>query len=147
MQLKIEKIKLKDLKIVNDILREVGLKPYPDFKIFIENSENFLCLKVILDEIIVGGVVLSIVGNESEIFDIFVSENYQKRGIGGKLLGEVEKILVERGVRKIFLEVRKSNKKAISFYEKNGFVKVGVRKKYYLSPVEDGFVFLKKLEI
>ena len=39
--------------------------------------------------------------------------------------------MVERGARKMFLEVRRSNMRAISLYESFGFSEIGIRTNYY----------------
>ncbi len=142
--IKIEKINLNDIKEINKILSELGLIPYPDFDLF-HKSDNFLCLKVVVDKKIVGGIILSIVLDEAEIYDIFVREKFQREGIGSKLLNYVEGLLLKMGIRKLFLEVRASNHKAINFYKKNGFLKIGIRHNYYKSPLEDGLIFSKDL--
>jgi len=46
-----------------------------------------------------------------------------------------------RGVEEMFLEVRKSNREAISFYEKFNFKLIGERKDYYTDPVEDALIY------
>ena len=45
-----------------------------------------------------------------------------------------------KGVKRFFLEVRKSNEKALKLYEKAGFTRLSVRKAYYQDPVEDAIV-------
>ena len=50
--------------------------------------------------------------------------------------------------RRVFLEVRASNTKAISLYEKEGFQKVDIRKNYYRlgDGREDALIMTKKLK-
>ena len=50
----------------------------------------------------------------------------------------------EEGVTAYFLEVRSSNRAAIALYSRFGFKQVGVRKKFYEDPVEDGIVMCKR---
>jgi ribosomal-protein-alanine N-acetyltransferase len=50
----------------------------------------------------------------------------------------------ERGVEALYLEVRVSNT-AAGLYRSFGFTQVGVRKKYYDHPVEDGLVMVLRL--
>jgi ribosomal-protein-alanine N-acetyltransferase len=54
-------------------------------------------------------------------------------------------IAVTKGVRSVFLEVRKSNDAAIALYGKLGFKPVGKRSNYYSETGEDALVFMKKL--
>jgi ribosomal protein S18 acetylase RimI-like enzyme len=44
--------------------------------------------------------------------------------------------------RYIYLEVRASNRAARRLYEKFGFRTVGIRRNYYLNPVEDAIIMM-----
>jgi ribosomal-protein-alanine N-acetyltransferase len=74
----------------------------------------------------------------TEILNFCVLDKYQNQGIGKLLFDEVLK--VSEGI--ISLEVRVSNLKAISFYEKRGFAKTLIRKNYY-SNGEDAILMIK----
>ena len=50
----------------------------------------------------------------------------------------------KRGVTAITLEVRVSNQPAISLYERFGFLKEAVRKRYYTNPVEDALLMWRR---
>lgn len=54
-----------------------------------------------------------------------IKPDYQRCGIGYRLLKEAELIAIQRGLSRIRLEVQKSNIKAIQFYRKNGFSEEG----------------------
>jgi ribosomal-protein-alanine N-acetyltransferase len=71
----------------------------------------------------------------------------KRQGIGNELLNKVETIANKFGIKEIFLEVRESNKEAISFYKNNKFTEIGLRKNYYklYSGREDALIFSKKL--
>jgi ribosomal-protein-alanine N-acetyltransferase len=74
----------------------------------------------------------------TEILNFCVLDKYQNQGIGKLLFDEVLK--VSEGI--ISLEVRISNLKSISFYEKRGFAKTLIRKNYY-SNGEDAILMIK----
>ncbi|BBY17432.1 ribosomal protein S18-alanine N-acetyltransferase [Mycolicibacterium litorale] len=65
---------------------------------------------------------------EYEIHTIGVDPEYQGRGIGRRMLEQLLEV-ADDGV--IFLEVRTDNEPAIALYESVGFVRVGLRKRYY----------------
>ena len=65
--------------------------------------------------------------DEIEIIRIGIIKSFQRSSYGSLLIDEVKKL----DVKKIFLEVSVQNKEAINFYLKNGFQKIGVRKRYY----------------
>ena len=66
----------------------------------------------------------------AELNDIFVVQEYRKNGIASVLLQGLFDNLKDK-TKKIFLEVREGNAPAISLYNKFGFTKVNVRRKYY----------------
>jgi ribosomal-protein-alanine N-acetyltransferase len=67
--------------------------------------------------------------------NICVAPEVQKQGVGSKLLEHMIE-LARKKAEMIMLEVRPSNKGAISLYKKRGFNEIGVRKGYY--PAENG---------
>lgn len=61
----------------------------------------------------------------------------RKLGIGKAILNHVLKLTREQGIKNWYLEVRESNIAAKALYKSVGFSSVGIRKKYYATPVED----------
>ena len=49
----------------------------------------------------------------------------------------------ERGVTTIHLEVRVSNETAVRLYERMGFTRDGIRKRYYTDPLEDALLMTR----
>lgn len=82
------------------------------------------------------GCILT-VANEGELVDIAVSPAYRGCGIGQMLMTALLTEAQSRSVEQIFLEVRLSNTPARKLYQKNGFVEIGMRKRYYRDPVEN----------
>lgn len=78
-----------------------------------------------------GFIVYRVVCDEAEIITIGVNPDARRTGIANAMLGIVFGDLKKRVVKHIFLEVAVDNKPAIALYEQNGFVRVGVRPKYY----------------
>ncbi len=73
---------------------------------------------------------------DADIYNIAVTESFQKKGNGQILLDEFLGKCRETLVRSVWLEVRESNLTAISFYTKNGFFAVTTRKHFYTDPPE-----------
>ena len=95
------------------------------------------------------GAIVGYVGARFDLWDaeillVAVSESHRRRGIAEKLMSDVIDRFIKTGKENIFLEVRASNAAAQSLYYKLGFVKVGVREKYY-EYTEDAFVLKKAL--
>ena len=80
-----------------------------------------------------------------ELMNIAVLPEYRQNGIAQKLLERCFECARENECDSMLLEVRKSNLPAISLYEKNGFIKIGTRKKYYSAPVEDADIMQKEI--
>ena len=66
--------------------------------------------------------------NSLEIERIYILASYQGQGFGRSLLNKIIEVAKETTLTKIWLAVWDQNKKAISFYERNGFYKAGMIK-------------------
>ncbi len=78
---------------------------------------------------------------EYEVHTIGVDPAYQGRGVGRALLDELL-AFAEGGT--VFLEVRTDNVPAITLYERNGFVTVGLRKRYYQVSGADAYTMRRQ---
>ena len=127
---------IRDIDIINEKLsnfntsvKEIGV--YTKYYSYIEN------------DLIVGFLSFDLIYDRAEINYIFVEEKYRKKGIATKLLNHMLDIC-NNGCNNITLEVKESNKSAINFYLKNGFIEVARREKYYQD--EDGILMIKEMK-
>lgn len=92
---------------------------------------------------IVGYAVVMTVLDESELLNIAISPEYQGQQLGEYLMHFMLTQLMARGIKIIFLEVRKSNQIAIRLYQKLNFIEIGLRKNYYqtLEGREDAILY------
>lgn len=84
-----------------------------------------------LHEIPSGFVIARDLGGEAEILTVGVLPGMRRRGLGRSLLGAV---VAQAGARRCFsvvLEVAADNAAARRLYEATGFVRVGMRPRYY----------------
>ncbi len=89
-----------------------------------------------------------IVGYSSfwRIFDEIHLNNFaihptrRRQGLGGALLAHVVAEADGFGAPNATLEVRASNTAAIAMYEGAGFTRTGLRRAYYIHPVEDALI-------
>jgi ribosomal-protein-alanine N-acetyltransferase len=79
-----------------------------------------------------------IVQGEAHILNLTVGSEFRRMGLAKRMLAFTMQFMREKGVEDIFLEVRRSNKAAISLYESFGFRVFYERKKYYVD--EDALV-------
>ena len=97
------------------------------------------------DDLVLGYVGSQTVMDESDMMNLAVLPQYRRQGIGEKLVVSLMEQLKNRGSVSLTLEVRVSNDRAISLYEKMGFLQVGRRPNYYRNPKEDAFILRKEL--
>ena len=95
-------------------------------------------------ERVIGFVGGAIRDRHGHISGIAVDKEYRMRGVGTRLLKAVGAEFLADGLAKITLEVRKSNRGAIRFYEKQGYKRSYVVKRYYADG-EDAIVYEKRI--
>ncbi|MFN8005649.1 MAG: ribosomal protein S18-alanine N-acetyltransferase [Terriglobia bacterium] len=87
-----------------------------------------------------GLAVLAQMVDHSEICNIIVAPAFLSKGVGQELLNTCLDLSEKLRFPRVLLEVRQSNERAIRFYKKNGFQKIGERKDYYSDPRENAWV-------
>ena len=147
--MKIVEATLKDFEQICEIEQACFVEPYTREQLMYEFNENPLnkILVACDEDKIVGFVDYMITFNSATISQIAVLPNYRKKGLGSKLLEEMEKSFpkeIDDVVETITLEVRESNINAISFYKKNGYEDVVIKKHYYKNG-ENAVYMIKRL--
>jgi ribosomal-protein-alanine acetyltransferase len=94
---------------------------------------------------VAGFLVARAVVAEAEILNLSIDPVKRRAGNANALLQEGIAEFRRLHVRKIFLEVRESNTAAMHFYEKNGFVRNGLRPAYYQNPTEAAVLMMREL--
>jgi ribosomal-protein-alanine N-acetyltransferase len=91
---------------------------------------------------LVGYAGLAIVGRpgdfETSVHTIAVDTAYQGQGIGTALLRRLLSRADELRAP-VFLEVRTDNDRAVALYERHGFTRIGLRKRYYQPSGADAY--------
>lgn len=125
-------------------LRIEGMKE-EDLSSYLMDEDKKMIL-LALDKKVIAFVALSISLDEAEIDYLAIEKEEEGKGYSNQLLHNAFELLKkEYQAKTVFLEVREHNIRAISLYEKNGFVLYRRRKNYYLSPVEDALCYRKEL--
>lgn len=91
-------------------------------------------------EQIVGYVGIWFMVDEAHIVTIAVSAGHRRRGLGEALLIASIELAERRHQESVTLECRVSNTPAQALYEKYGFRRVGIRKRYYTDNNEDALI-------
>jgi hypothetical protein len=123
-----------------------------------ENFKSFydkdFYLKKILDKKIliiefnkefVGFICFEFIFDQAEVYKFVIKKEHRKKKLGLLLMEYFINEMKDKGVLKIFLEVRVDNSVAISFYEKFNFKKLRKIKDYYTNPKVDGYAMLKEV--
>jgi ribosomal-protein-alanine N-acetyltransferase len=132
----IRNFRQKDLQQVTNIIAEEFNRNYaPDFYFSLYDRWNngFLIAE---DEHGVVGVLVTMLSKpkEARILLMAVKPQYRGRKIGAMMLSELVSRCLQLNLMAVTLEVRISNKKAISFYNTHGFTIKTIISNYY----EDG---------
>ncbi len=92
------------------------------------------------NERIMGFLGLWFMVDEAHIVTVAVREDARRRGLGELLVAEAIDAAAERLANLLTLEVRVSNTGAQALYQKYGFARVGIRKRYYTDNGEDALI-------
>jgi [ribosomal protein S18]-alanine N-acetyltransferase len=65
------------------------------------------------------------------IITLNVSVAHRRKGIGTRMLREIENMLRQKGITECQLEVREDNSAALKLYLKSGYQKIGKLENYY----------------
>lgn len=85
-------------------------------------------------------------GDDAQIMTIGVAKEYQKRGIASNLLKTMIENAKSIGAKRMLLEVKVNNNPALKLYEKFGFTKMGLRKRYYMPEGIDAYTMCAQIE-
>jgi ribosomal-protein-alanine N-acetyltransferase len=87
---------------------------------------------------------LCAVAGEGDVQTIAVRAELAGRGIGSALLTSLLDEAAARGCEAVYLEVRADNDRAQKLYERFGFERIGVRRRYYQPSGVDAIVMRRE---
>jgi len=100
----------------------------------------FKVIGIRLNGVLAGYMAFSLIADEMEILNLAVHPEYRRQGLGEALLSRSLEMCQANGTTKSFLDVKVSNDPALALYQKFGYKKIGVRKKYYPDTREDALL-------
>jgi ribosomal-protein-alanine N-acetyltransferase len=87
---------------------------------------------------------LLVPGPEADVQTLAVAPSAQGRGVGTRLLRALTERAVASGARSLLLEVRADNAPAIALYEREGFERISVRRRYYQPGDVDAWIMQRR---
>ena len=138
----IEDMTIDDIAGVQEVERSSFPVPWPANAFRHELTQNKNARYIVAREggQIVGYAGLWLMVDEAHITTFAVLPEHRRRRIGERLLQRLFDIADEMGAEWLTLEVRVSNIGAQRLYEKYGFRRAGVRRRYYSDNNEDALI-------
>ncbi|MED3575165.1 GNAT family N-acetyltransferase [Cytobacillus praedii] len=87
---------------------------------------DFVCFVAFIDDEVVGGLtgyellMYDQKGSSMYLYDLAVDKNYQRRGIGSNLVGELMDYCRSKDIKDLFVQANVEDQHAIEFYNKIG---------------------------
>jgi ribosomal-protein-alanine N-acetyltransferase len=133
MEVEIKKFNLSDLEELLEIEKFSFPKAPYDKETFLTwyliAKEGFFVARV--NEKLVGYIIGYKNGKKGTLVSMATHPEFRRKGIGTKLWQTLFQFFNANEVKKVNLEVRKSNLVAQNFYKKLGFKRVNIKKRYY----------------
>jgi ribosomal-protein-alanine N-acetyltransferase len=111
-------------------------KPYSQFLVMTDDET---------DELITGYVVFWILFDECQILNIAVDLPYRGLGIAKQMVRKAAALAFKKGIKKVVLDVRKSNMAAVQLYQGMNFSITHIRKGFYTNG-EDAYQMTLNLD-
>ena len=112
---------------------------------YLEYMKNQRVIVAEKEKNVIGYILFNQILDEAEIYKIVVLKEFRKKQIAFKIMEFLLNELKKNNIKKIFLEVRKSNIPAINLYKKCGFIDIREIVDYYSNPKENGIMMLKEV--
>ena len=93
---------------------------------------------------VIGYMGLTCIIDEGYVTNIAVNKDFRKSGAGTLILNKAIDLARDKGLSFISLEVRASNKNAISLYNRLLFKEEGLRRNFYEKPKEDAIIMTRR---
>ena len=140
--LEIRRLSYSDLPQVIAVERRAFPTPWSLAMFVLELSKpSGVCLAAVRGGAVVGHLICSRYDAVWHLMNIAVDPSLRRQGIAAALLGALlERIDDGSGSAQLTLEVRPTNRAAITLYERFGFRSAGTRPRYYQDNGEDALI-------
>ena len=131
-EIKIRKASKKDLKEISNLEKEnikINTMSEQQIKQSLED-ENYIIFKAVANDEILGFAMFQI-SDELNVDSIVVKKEFRNLGIATRLIEKAKAYAKKNKIESLSLEVAMNNVAAYLLYEKLGFIKRRIRKRYY----------------
>jgi aminoglycoside 3-N-acetyltransferase I len=101
-------------------------KPPAEYLRRLLENDALIVFVALAGETVIGGLTAHALPSvyfqaaEIYVYDLAVKREFQRRGVGTKLMASVRKYGAETGMKELFIEAEKSDAHAVDFYKKIG---------------------------
>jgi len=143
-------MRIEDIPQVIEIEKQSFPTPWSSYAYNCELNDNDIAhyLVVITEDDpqnVLGYGGMWIIIDEAHITNIAIAPNCRGIGLGKLLMKGLDVLAIQKKAVRMTLEVRVSNGKANSLYQKMGFKTIGIRPGYYVDTNEDAIIMWKEL--
>jgi len=140
--MEIREIKPEDLRRVFEIEFSSFNTPYDPLVLNYLYEVHRKTFLIAYEKEVIGYIIGIIDKEEGHIISLAVDKDFRGKDVGTLLVKHLLRTFEENGIRKVKLEVRKSNKIAQNLYKKLGFFEAKELPKYYENG-EDGILMMR----
>jgi len=127
----IREMRESDLRKVILIEREIFLFPWSLENFADSLRSGYLCRVMEDNNTVIGYSIMMVGPDEAHILTLGIGADWQKKGLGAKLLNYLFDLAREKNAISMLLDVRESNHGAAKLYKQLGFQQIATRKGYY----------------
>jgi len=140
---------LDDVPALLELEKKVHVSPWAEENIKFELSKPYSHFLVMTDDetdsTIQGYIVYWVLYEDCQVLNLVVDLPFRGLGLAKKMIRQAAQTALSKGIKKVTLEVRKSNTSAIQLYQGLKFVITHVKKGFY-SNGEDAYQMVLLLE-
>jgi [ribosomal protein S18]-alanine N-acetyltransferase len=118
-------------------------------RVFAEERDAIALVAEKMDGELAGFVIIHVervaAGRRGYVVTLDVAETWRRRGLARLLMREAEMRAVATGARWMELHVFTGNEAAIRFYERLGYERIAMRRRFYGAEGLDAFVYRKEI--
>jgi len=124
-------MQVEDMDAVLALERRVHISPWSESTFKGCLRPDYCCLTLKKPTELIGYGIMSMAAGEAHLLNLCILPEYQRGGLGKRLLQQLIALAGIHHTQMLFLEVRASNRIAQRLYLNIGFNEIGLRRNYY----------------